>query len=61
MAGTYEKDLFYGTCGDWVIRLLGDIAYRRAFLSKQILSMEVSAWTDPEFSYGFVCACSDTL
>lgn len=45
MAGTYEKDLFYGTCGDWVIRLLGDIAYRRAFLSKQILSMEVSAWT----------------
>ena len=45
MAGTYENDLFYGTCGDWVIRLLGDIAYRRAFLSKQILSMEVSAWT----------------
>ena len=44
MAGTYERDLFYGTCGDWVIRLLGDMAYRRAFLSKQILSMEVSAW-----------------
>ena len=45
MDGTYEQDLFYGTCGDWVIRILGDIAYHRAFLSKQILSMEVSAWS----------------
>lgn len=45
MAGEYQHDLFYGTYGDWVIRSLGDIAYRYAFISKPILQMEVSAWT----------------
>lgn len=45
MAGEYQHDLFYHTYGDWVIRALGDIAYRYAFISKPILQMEVSAWT----------------
>lgn len=45
MAGEYQHDLFFGTYGDWVIRALGDIAYRYAFISRPILQMEVSAWT----------------
>lgn len=45
MAGEYQHDLFYHTYGDWVIRALGDIAYRYAFISKPILQMEVSAYT----------------
>lgn len=45
MDGTYGSDLFHGTYGDWVIRALGDIAYRYAFLSRQILQMEISAGT----------------
>lgn len=45
MAGKYQHDLFYRTYGDWVIRALGEIAYRYAFISKPILQMEVSAWT----------------
>lgn len=43
MNGTYEHDIFYGTHGEWVIKALGDIAYRYAFISKPILMMEVSA------------------
>lgn len=45
MAGTYEHDIFYQTYGEWVIKALGDIAYRYAFISKPILMMEVSAGT----------------
>ena len=45
MQGTCEQDLFYATCGDWVSRALGDIAYRNAFISRPILQMEVSAYT----------------
>ena len=45
MAGEYQHDLFYKTYGDWVIRALGDIAYRYAFISIPILQMEVSAGT----------------
>ncbi|MBQ1310693.1 MAG: deoxyguanosinetriphosphate triphosphohydrolase [Blautia sp.] len=45
MEGTYKKDLFYATSAQWVMDALGDIAMRYAFLSRQILSMEVSAGT----------------
>ena len=45
MNGAYERDLFYKTYGDWVIRALGVIAYRYAFHTKPIPSMEVSAFT----------------
>lgn len=45
MGGTYEHDLFYHTYGDWVIQALGSIAFRYAFHTKPILSMEVSAFT----------------
>ncbi len=45
MEGRYEHDLFYGSCGDWISRSLGDIAYRFAFTSAPILRMEVSAYT----------------
>ncbi|MBQ9064205.1 MAG: deoxyguanosinetriphosphate triphosphohydrolase [Blautia sp.] len=45
MDGTYEHDLFYGTYGEWIMDALGDIAYRYAFLSEQILQMEISAGT----------------
>ena len=45
MDGTYTNDLFQGTYGEWVMDALGDIAYRYAFLSGQILEMEVSAGT----------------
>ncbi len=45
MNGAYEHDLFYHTYGDWVIQALGDIAFRYAFHTKPILSMEVSAFT----------------
>ena len=45
MDGTYTNDLFHGTYAEWVMDALGDIAYRYAFLSEQILEMEVSAGT----------------
>ena len=45
MEGEYPGDLFYGTYGDWVKKSLCDIAYRYAFLSEQILQMEVTAGT----------------
>lgn len=49
MEGTWGHDLFYGTYGDWVIKALGDIAYRYAFTSSAILQMEVSAGTVFDF------------
>ena len=45
MEGSYKKDLFAGTQAEWIMEALGDIAMRYAFLSRQILSMEVSAGT----------------
>ena len=45
MEGRYQHDLFYQSRGDWIIRSLGDIAMRYAFLSRQILQMEVSVST----------------
>ncbi|MBR2528115.1 MAG: deoxyguanosinetriphosphate triphosphohydrolase [Blautia sp.] len=45
MDGVWQKDLFAGTYAEWVIIALGDIAFHYAFSSKQILQMEVSAFT----------------
>lgn len=43
MEGTYKKDLFSGTHGEHIADVLGDIAYRYAFISKPILKLEVAA------------------
>ena len=45
MNGTYEHGLFYRTYGEWVTKALGDIAFRYAFNTRPILTMEVSAFT----------------
>ncbi len=45
MEGTYPSDLFRGTYAEWVMDTLGDIAFRYAFSSRQILQMEISAGT----------------
>lgn len=45
MEGTYTHDIFYHTDAEWVMKALGDIAYRYAFTSRPILQMEVSAGT----------------
>ncbi len=42
MAGTFEKDIFYGTFGEKLMGLLGDMAYRYVFSSKEIYKMEVT-------------------
>ena len=41
MDGSFEKDLFYGTFGERLMDLLGDMAYRRVFTSRAIYRMEV--------------------
>ncbi len=40
MAGSYRKDLYYGTFGEKLIDLLGDMAYRYVFSSDDISEME---------------------
>ena len=45
MDGAMKKDLFSGTYGEWIMEALGDIAFRYAFSSRQILQMEVAAGT----------------
>ncbi len=45
MSGTYPHDIFFGTDGEWVMKALGDIAYRYAFTSRPILKLEVAAGT----------------
>ena len=45
MSGTYNKELLDGTEGKHITDLLGDIAYRYAFLSEQKMSMEAMADT----------------
>ena len=45
MEGTYGRDLFSNTYGEWVMDILGDIAYRYAFISRPILQMEAAAGT----------------
>lgn len=45
MEGTYKKDLFYGTESEHLAKVLGDIAYRYAFISRPILKLEIAAET----------------
>ncbi|WP_122644869.1 deoxyguanosinetriphosphate triphosphohydrolase [Luxibacter massiliensis] len=42
MAGTFKKDLFYGTVGEKLMDLLGEMAYRYVFSSREIYKMEVT-------------------
>lgn len=41
MDGSFTKDLFYGTYGENLMELLGDIAQRRVFSTREIYKMEV--------------------
>ncbi len=43
MQGTYKKDLFAGTNVELIMDVLGDIAYRYAFISKPIYKLEIAA------------------
>ncbi len=43
MAGTYQKDLFDHTYGQWLIESLKDIALRYTFLSRKIMTLEISS------------------
>ena len=49
MEGSFEKDLFYGTFGEKLMDLLGDMAYRRVFTSRAIYRMEVHESTILKF------------
>lgn len=49
MQGTYKKDLFAGTNIEHMAYMLGDIAYRYAFISKPILKLEIAAETIMNF------------
>ena len=42
MSGTYKHDLFHDTFGESLLKLLGDMAYKRVFTSHEIYKMEVS-------------------
>lgn len=42
MDGTYQYDIFHGTYGEALMRLLGDMAYRRVFATPEIYKMEVA-------------------
>ena len=42
MKGTYGKDIFSGTYGEGLMNLLGDMAYRRVFITPSIYKMEVA-------------------
>lgn len=42
MAGEFKKDIFYGTFGEKLMDLLGEIAYRQVFCSRDIYRMEVA-------------------
>ena len=43
MAGTYKKELLADMPGSLLLEVLGDVAYRYAFLSESILKLEVAA------------------
>lgn len=49
MNGTYKKELLSGTKGELMMDILGDVAYRYAFVSEPILKLEVAA--DAIFSF----------
>ena len=42
MEGTFKEDLFFGTFGEELMDLLGDMAYRYVFASRAIYKMEVT-------------------
>ena len=42
MQGQYKKDLFYGTYGEKLMKLLGDMAYEKVFATPIIYKMEVA-------------------
>ncbi len=43
MDGTWEHDLFYQTQAEPMMKALGDIAYRYAFISRPIIKLEIGA------------------
>lgn len=45
MAGTFGQDLFYGTFGERLLDLLGNMAYKYVFSSSEIYKMEVAEST----------------
>lgn len=45
MSGTYGKDLFSGSSVENMMYVLGDIAYRYAFISRPIFKLEIAAET----------------
>ncbi len=42
MKGQYKKDLFYGTYGEKLMKLLGNMAYQKVFATPTIYKMEVA-------------------
>lgn len=42
MEGTYDKDVFYGTYAEGLMKLLGDLAYRKVFDTPTIYKMEMT-------------------
>lgn len=42
MEGNYKYDLFYGTFGEQLMNLLGELAYREVFTSEDIYKMEMA-------------------
>lgn len=49
MEGSYKKELLAGTDGELMMDILGDVAYRYAFITEPILKLEVAA--DGIFDY----------
>lgn len=45
MEGSFKKDLFWGTDGEFLMELLGDMAHRHVFSSRAIYKMEVTEGT----------------
>lgn len=63
MEGTFRYDLFYKTSGEWLMELLGDMAYRYVFSSMAIYKMEVSESTILDYLMGKLvqgAICYDT-
>lgn len=49
MQGAYTHDLFYGTFGEGLMKMMGDIAYKNAFISEPIYKLEIAAGHMLEF------------
>lgn len=52
MAGSYEKDLFYQTGAEKMMKVLGDVAYRYAFTSDSIFKLEIAGEVIFDFLLG---------